>query len=653
MTVPSDTSDTDLAIFQHLANPKRVDFSRPRNKKKGTPGHAPPPAPSRGAARPPYRFAPRPPIMEMEEAPSPPYGHPPESQRREPQGYDPEPQGRGEEPQEHNNRSHADDARGGSPDALHIPVGLFPDEEDQPRYPQSVPPQYPVQDRSPPQRFAYVQSEAPARPPSGRERTSVPRQSRFADRVQEELRQTSPKLFSSNRPTASRVAPQDARPLTMPPLAQPAPKYAAPPPQPYGAQAQMSEDEMRSAHANASFPGDHDDMQRIKQRLLIEVADLEQKGYKFPRRPTLEDTVEEIQFEIDHGNSAMEMKQAVNFIRDGIPLVYNVLEMANNKWGPFLPIQGFTDELLEKMNKDPQRYNYVLERMYRRYWRKGSMTPAMEFVWVFIAPFFLYVARKKLFRGFDKGPGPSATSGGGAAASVSPEPPRQFYSEPMNTGVVPDNNIGSSVRPQPPPSGNIFPPPMMEQPPIPPATVPPIRPNLSSAPAAVPSSGRKKLRPPSHGMFAPTQPALAPQPAFSPQPASAPQPAFSPQPSMAQHQSVPSDDPREPQMPQRTATNLSGVSRLVSPPLPTITALPPPLVAPRRPVSQSQTLSIHVPPTPMKPLTVAEDRSHELPEVSASVNLLAIPEQIPEEEEEGAEAHEDADRDDRRDVEDM
>jgi hypothetical protein len=561
MSVPTDVSDTDLAIFQHLANPRRVDFNQ--------------------GSRAPVHNAP-PPIMEMDETLI----------------------------------SGDDYHQLKTAEPLHISVGLGVDPPPQPnevdRYPLAfdVPPNEPSPAPSP--RGPSIRTPRD----SSNEHVRNNRQSNFADRVHQQLQSrndkktTEKKPFVAIRPAAVPIpsgapsprmfrsagyTPKRVGPAPPPVHRESGAKYPMHQPQPIpvplAAQASISEEQLRMMHANATYPGEEDDSRRIKQRLMIEVAELERNGYVFARRPTLEDTVEEIQFEIDHGHSTVEMKQAVNFIRDGIPMVYNLLEMGNNKWGPFLPIQGFTDELLEKMDKNPQRYNYVLERVYRRYWRKGSMSPAMEFIWVFIAPLILYMGKRKIF-------GPKGGNGAGSRASataMAPEPVRHTYSnEPMNMGMrpsqpppqkihVPDNGVGASVRPQPPPTGNFFPPAMMVQPPLPPQPTK----YEANVQAQQTSSGRRKLRPPSHGAFNATQAPLTPVKV--------------------------SDSPLhlQPQQPQQHAA------------LPAPVALPPPrIVSTQAPIRIDVATPSKV-PVQVLPQEQGEEETLE-PEVSPAVNLPPI-----------------------------
>jgi hypothetical protein len=300
----------------------------------------------------------------------------------------------------------------------------------------------------------------------------------------------------------------------------------------------MDENDLRKMHANYGT-SDEDSVRRKKKRLLDEVQELERKGHIFEVRPTLEDSLEDIQDKVDQGHSNLEMKHTITFARENIPNAYGFLEMANNMWGPWLPIQGFTDQLEEKIRENPARYNYVLERLYRKYWRKGSMSPGMEFFVVFILPFFMYAGKQKFF-----GSAATATKPKPQASSVAAEPPRPSgpVPEPMNYPQPPPHpqfahfappqpqpqpqqqpttnrlnpfNVGPSVPPQPPVVGQFFPPPMMAQPPTVAVPSTNFTANLNHQPP--PSSSKKHLRPPSKLLaFPTTQQPLIPQPQHTP-----------------------------------------------------------------------------------------------------------------------------------------
>lgn len=512
--IPSNVSDTDFAVFEQLANLKRVDFS------KGA-------LPKRGYSEPILEE----PRMDESNAPPPPYQEYPSAPRTT---------GRGRSP-------------------MRISVGQFPDEMPPPA--PAAPAPYDFSQAPPPPMPSYV----PPPRSSGNRHSS-----RFAEQVQQQLTQhprsvpppPPPNFFApppARGPSNSKFNFPPPPPPPPPPAAAFRPQY-----QPQARPQQLDENELRKMHANYGT-SDEDSLRRKKKRLMDEVPELEKKGYVFEVRPTMEDSLEDIQDKVDQGHSTLEMRHTITFARENIPNVYGFLEMANNMWGPFLPIQGFTDQLEEKIRENPARYNYVLERMYRKYWRKGSMSPMMEFFMVFILPFFMYAGKQKFFGG--------ASSAGSKpppkqANSVAPEPPRANMTvpEPMNVPapqyspppqyhpqMMPQQyqshylppqqpparlnpfNVGPSVPPQPH-VGQIFPPPMMAQPPVVAVPTAVLTPNLNT------SSSKKHLKPPSRVMAFPTsQKPLSPQPQ-QPQPIII-QPVLSPPPPPT-HQSLPPPIPK-------------------------------------------------------------------------------------------------------------
>ena len=115
-------------------------------------------------------------------------------------------------------------------------------------------------------------------------------------------------------------------------------------------------------------------LSREKQGYLIELEKLRAEGVQISRPYSMSDNLEDIQFEYDRHRSNIDTLNAVNFMRDGMQFLFQGIEMANSKWGPVLQLDGWSKDV----TKDMQRYINVLERLYKKDWRKGSMAPEME-----------------------------------------------------------------------------------------------------------------------------------------------------------------------------------------------------------------------------------------------------------------------------------
>ena len=112
-----------------------------------------------------------------------------------------------------------------------------------------------------------------------------------------------------------------------------------------------------------------------KEALLYEIELLEKQGLiKLQRKLSMEDTLEAIQYQYDRANMIISTQQSVEWAKNGIKMGSTMLETLARKFNVTL-IDGFSNNLCKDMNK----FNQPLTKMVRKYWRKGSSSPEMEF----------------------------------------------------------------------------------------------------------------------------------------------------------------------------------------------------------------------------------------------------------------------------------
>lgn len=110
-----------------------------------------------------------------------------------------------------------------------------------------------------------------------------------------------------------------------------------------------------------------------KQSTLLELERL--KGQvTLSRVYTMDDRLEDMQFEVRRHLLNLDEQATVQFMRDGMRLLFTGIEIANSKLGPFLDLDGWAGEIGGEVHK----YDSALSRMYRKYWRRSSMSPEME-----------------------------------------------------------------------------------------------------------------------------------------------------------------------------------------------------------------------------------------------------------------------------------
>lgn len=117
-----------------------------------------------------------------------------------------------------------------------------------------------------------------------------------------------------------------------------------------------------------------------KEALLQELSFLESQGSYVPiKRLTMKDKLEEIQFQYDKCQNEINTSQGVEMVKSGIKMGSVVLEFGLKKLGIPL-VEGFSTNL----NKDSNKFNRPLTKLYKKYWRRGSSSPEMELAMIIL-----------------------------------------------------------------------------------------------------------------------------------------------------------------------------------------------------------------------------------------------------------------------------
>jgi hypothetical protein len=182
-----------------------------------------------------------------------------------------------------------------------------------------------------------------------------------------------------------------------------------------------------------------------KEGLLLELQMLEKQGiFKPSRQFTIDDSLEELQFQVDRANSTFSASQAVDFAKTGIRIGSSMLEMFLRKLN-VNAMDGFSKNLCQDMNK----FNRPLTRLYRKYWRRGSMTsPETELMMIVFGSMAMTVMQNKgpkggLFGGMAGAVGSIGPMGSGSSA---PAPPPTAPPTALPTKAT----VGPSVPLKPP-----------------------------------------------------------------------------------------------------------------------------------------------------------------------------------------------------------
>jgi hypothetical protein len=123
-----------------------------------------------------------------------------------------------------------------------------------------------------------------------------------------------------------------------------------------------------------------EDLVLEKQSVLGDLERLRLSGAHLSRQYVLSDRLEDMRFEIQKHVVAADEQQKVSMMKAGLEAAIKGTEYSNRQLGPFLPLDGWADDITADMSK----FDDPLARIYRKYWRRSSMSPEAEIAWTIV-----------------------------------------------------------------------------------------------------------------------------------------------------------------------------------------------------------------------------------------------------------------------------
>jgi hypothetical protein len=188
-----------------------------------------------------------------------------------------------------------------------------------------------------------------------------------------------------------------------------------------------------------------------KQSTLMELDRLSKAPHHctLSRHYTMLDSLADMKFEVRCHLTRLDESNTVKFMSDGMKLLCQGTEMLNNRWGPFLDLDGWAAAVTDDMSK----YESSLGKLYRKYWKRSSMAPEMELGFGIVGSILLHHFKRKaagaMFGGgASRGAAAHTSFAGGheqgatpyAMPSANPRAPKPSFSVVPNTASVPDKN---------------------------------------------------------------------------------------------------------------------------------------------------------------------------------------------------------------------
>lgn len=120
-----------------------------------------------------------------------------------------------------------------------------------------------------------------------------------------------------------------------------------------------------------------EDVEYQKTAVMLELDRLRSMGCTLTRQYTMDDSLEEMEYEARRHVLMLEEQNSVNTLKDGLRLFVSGCEFANGKFGPFLNLDGFSQSVNSEINAG--KYNLTLSKLHRKYFKvPGQSSPEME-----------------------------------------------------------------------------------------------------------------------------------------------------------------------------------------------------------------------------------------------------------------------------------
>jgi hypothetical protein len=198
----------------------------------------------------------------------------------------------------------------------------------------------------------------------------------------------------------------------------------------------------------------HREMEQKKQELLVKLLALEKKGVNLTKSYSLKSSLEEIEFEYNTQQKAMEMEASVHFQQKILMAAVTGAEFLNKKFDPIgAKLDGWSESVMDNIND----YEEIFKKLHEKYSERASMPPELQLLVTLVGSGFMFHLTQSLFK--------SSLPGLGDVLKTNPDVMQNIMGamgKAMNNaqGLTP----GSSSQMQPPPPPQMQPTPPVQSP---------------------------------------------------------------------------------------------------------------------------------------------------------------------------------------------
>lgn len=190
-------------------------------------------------------------------------------------------------------------------------------------------------------------------------------------------------------------------------------------------------------------------IKREKTFYLHELERLRLQGVRLTQKYTLRNKLHDIRYEFEAHKSNSQTLDRLKFMTNTAKWIFVGIEWLNSKAGPFLHLQGWSQDA----TKDMTQYYPCFEKLYQRYFRQMQVSPIFEFFLLVMGSAFLWHVQQSALAAFLKVPTgfqPSPVTNNNTpisnpplAASIPIQPPPQVKSRTAATSG--NNAFGKNI----------------------------------------------------------------------------------------------------------------------------------------------------------------------------------------------------------------
>lgn len=221
-----------------------------------------------------------------------------------------------------------------------------------------------------------------------------------------------------NRELEEPAASSSSPPRSPPPAP---PKSPPPPPSSPPPRVAEEEEEPRPPPEPEYYHPTAEDEATEKTSILNDLEDLKRRhGVRLSRPMSIEDSLSDLQYEMKKHLLVLDRDRGVKFMKDALKVGASALVGANDRFGPFLHLDGWA----QSFSAEIEGYDQALGSLYKKYWsRRGqSMSPEAQLAFGIGSSMAMHHFKNK----FAGGGGMASWIGGmgGAAAAPRAQPSR-------------------------------------------------------------------------------------------------------------------------------------------------------------------------------------------------------------------------------------